>query len=164
VCWRCVCVCEREREWSFEGISALSRDGHGFQFVPPNHPPPLVPPAPFPLLLQFSKFVVKEVLDCVSDKRPVMRTSVFGLLDAWVEHGGVTHAAALEKVWTPLVEALACVAVPVLPCLHYHVCAAMSALPCLYCHVCTAMSVLPCLCCRVCGCHVCGCRACLACH
>ena len=47
---------------------------------------------------QFSKFVVKEVLDVISDKRAIMRTSVFGLLDAWVEHNGVTNAACLDKV------------------------------------------------------------------
>ncbi len=49
-------------------------------------------------MLQFSKFVVKEALDQITDKRAIMRSAVFGLLDAWVEHAGVTSAPCLEKV------------------------------------------------------------------
>lgn len=56
---------------------------------------------------QFSKFVLQPVLLLVSDKRPVMRTAVFSLLDSWVAHSGGTHAGCLEKVLHALPEALA---------------------------------------------------------
>jgi hypothetical protein len=47
---------------------------------------------------QYAKHVVKEALGLISDKRAVMRTSVFALLDAWVTHGDVVNGACLEKV------------------------------------------------------------------
>ncbi len=56
---------------------------------------------------QFSKHVLQPVLTLVSDKRPIMRTSVFSMLDAWVTHEGITNVACLEKVLLALPEALA---------------------------------------------------------
>ena len=55
---------------------------------------------------QYSKTVIQPLLTLVADKRPVMRTSVFALLDAWVTHGGVTHGVCLEKVLHAFPEAL----------------------------------------------------------